>query len=66
MISITIMPCNLPPTVRVSGSNESDGIVFDLVINQSQNIPLINEVSLAISVIQLTNAIGFEVSAYAT
>ena len=66
MIKFTIMPCNLPPTVRVSGSNESDGIVFDLVINQSQNIPLINEVSLTISVIQLTNAIGFEVSAYAT
>ena len=65
MISITIMPCNLPPTVRVSGSNESGGIVFDLVTSRSQNIPLIEEVSLAISVVHLTNAIGFEVSVYA-
>ena len=65
MISITIMPCNLPPTVRVSGSNESGGIVLDLVVSHSQNIPVIDEVSMAISVVQLTNAIGFEVSVYA-
>ena len=65
MINFTIMPCNLPPSVWVSGSNESGGIVLDLVTNHSQNIPVIDEVSLTISVVQLTNAIGFEVSVYA-
>ena len=65
MINFTIMPCNLPPSVWVSGSNESGGIVLDLVTNHSQNIPVIDKVSLTISVVQLTNAIGFEVSVYA-
>lgn len=64
MINITILHCNLPPAVRMSGSNESGSIVLDFVLNQSQNISLIDGVTLAISVIQLTNAIGFEVSVY--
>ena len=61
MVNFTILPCNMPPTVRISASNESGTIVLDLVLNQSQNVPLINGVTLNASVFQLTKAIGFEV-----
>ena len=61
MVNFTLLPCNLPPTVRLSASNESGSVVLDLVLNQTQNVPLIDGVILNASVFQLTKAIGFEV-----
>lgn len=61
MVNFTLLPCNLPPTVRLSASNESGSVVLDLVLNETQNVPLINGVILNASVFQLTKAIGFEV-----
>jgi len=63
VVTVTIMPCNLPPTVRISGNNTSGGVVLDSVLSQSYDIiPLQRGVTLNISVSQLDNAIGFEVS----
>ena len=59
------MPCNLPPAVRMSGNNTSGGVVLDSVLSQLHNtFPLQRGVTLNISVFQLDNAIGFEVSIY--
>ena len=63
VVTVTIMPCNLPPTVRIFGNNTSGGVVLDSVLSQSYDIiPLQRGVTLNISVSQLDNAIGFEVS----
>ena len=62
VVNFTIMPCNLPPTVRISGNNTSGGVVLDRVLSQSHIFPLQVGVTLNISVSQLDNAIGFEVS----
>ena len=63
MVNFTLLPCNLPPTVRLSGIDNSGSVILDRVLSESQNIPLVNVITLNISVLQLTNAIGLEVSA---
>ena len=63
MVNFTILPCNLPPTVWLSGIDNSGSVILDRVLSQLQIIPLVDGITLNISVLQLTNAIGFEVSA---
>ena len=63
MVNITIMPCNLPPTIRASGNNPSGGVVLDSVLSQSYDFILLQRgITINISASQLENAIGFEVS----
>ena len=67
MVTITVLPCNQPPTVWVLGTDPSGrpSVVLNHVLNRSQIIPLAEGVTLNASVLQLTGAIGFEVSVYA-
>ena len=65
MVMFTIMPCNLPPAVRISGKDLSGEVLLDRVLSQLQNtFPLQRGVTVSISVSQLDNAIGIEVSIY--
>ena len=63
--NLTLLPCNQPPAVRLSINNPSGGVVVDRVISQSENIFLPPQITLNVTLDQLTNAIGFEVSQHA-
>ena len=65
MVNITILPCNQPPTVWILGTDPSGSVVLNHVFNRSENISLTEGVTINGSVLQLTGAIGFEVSVYA-
>ena len=65
MVMFTIMPCNLPPAVRIFGKDLLGEVVLDRVLSQLQNtFPLQTGVTVSISVSQLDNAIGIEVRIY--
>ena len=60
--TLTLLPCNHPPAVRLSVASPSGNVVFNRVITQSQIVPLRQEITLGITLDQLPNAIGFQVS----
>ena len=57
-----VLPCNSPPAVGIIVNGTRNNTLFYQVISQSQQIPLFGVVTLDVTVMQLTNALGLKVS----